>query len=118
MTTTPDTLNSEMPFDHVVRVTDGVLTAEPDIHAPELRWSNGHVEMDPAEGWVLMDGYSGQFRYGGPIMHESEYIGGRMADDILARDGVFVALVCHDYDEATEDEMPTCGWAVAIRVED
>lgn len=104
-------LNSEMEFGRVIRIEQGKVL-DTNLYAPELMWSNGHIEMSP-EGWVLLDGYSGQYRYGGPLMHESEYIGGRMEQDILARDGIYVALVCYDLDEATEDETPDRGWAVA-----
>lgn len=97
------TLNAIMEFDHVIRVhRDGSVTDEPGTSAPEA-W-DGEV----SEGWTLLNGYSGQCGYSGPIMHASEYIGGRMARDILAEPGVYVAIL----DYPSDDPEPT-GWAVA-----
>lgn len=100
-------LNEVMEFDHVVRVhEDGSVTDEPNVWAPDLH--DGELE---GSEWELLDGYSGQDRYSGPIMHSSEFIGGGMADDILSTPGVYVALV----DYPTDDDDPE-GWAVARRV--
>jgi hypothetical protein len=101
-TTTTD--NLIMNFDHVVRVhDDGTVTDEPHAYAPEL--CDGEIV---GTGWTLLDGYSGQYGYAGPIMHASEYIGGGMARDILATPGVYVALVDYPSDDSEPD-----GWAVA-----
>lgn len=97
-------LNEVMQFDHVIRVhADGSVTDEPGIREPELHDS----EVSP--GWTLLDGYSGQSGYSGPIMHASEFIGGGMARDILAEPGVYVALVDYPSDNDGEPD----GWAVA-----
>jgi hypothetical protein len=104
-TVTRDNLNEIMDFDHVIRVhPDGTVTYPADVYAPELD------DDDTVLGgeWELLDGYSGQQGYSGPIMHPSEYIGGGMADDILSRPGLYVALVSSDGD--TDH-----GWAVAYR---
>ncbi len=104
-----ETLNDLMSFDHVVTVhDDGTVTDGPvGVYAPELY--DGEILAD---GWELLDGYSGQDRYSGPIMHASEYVGGRMARDILETPGVYVALVDYPVDGDEPD-----GWAVARRVE-
>jgi hypothetical protein len=79
-----------MEFDHVVRVhDDGSVTNELGVYAPELY--EGELPMDSK--WELLDGYSGQDRYAGPIMHDSEFIGGQMERDILENPGVYVAIV-------------------------
>jgi hypothetical protein len=49
----------------------------------------------------------------GPIMHNSEYIGGTMEADIRATPGVYVALVNDDIDDPEHAE----GWAVARKTE-
>lgn len=101
---TRDNLNDVMEFDHVIEVhPDGSVT-DSTVYPPEL---DGETVSD---GWVLLTGYSGQYRYTGPIMHPSEYIGGGMADDILARPGRYVALVVYAYDESEPD-----GWIVAYQ---
>jgi hypothetical protein len=99
-------LNSIMEIDHVITVhDDGTITEPSDVYAPELY--DGVV----GTGWTLMDGYSGQYLYSGPIMHASEYIGGRLADDILSMPGTYVALVDIDLSDDTDDNIN--GWAVA-----
>lgn len=101
---TRDNLNQLMEFDHVIRVhEDGTVMEEPNTYAPELH--DGELE---GNGWTLLDGYSGQYGYSGPIMHDSEYIGGGMADDILSTPGVYVALVDYPLDDSEPE-----GWAVA-----
>lgn len=105
-TETTETLNDRMAFDHVVEVrADGSVIDRHDIYAPELH--NGELG---SEEWTLLDGWSGQDRYSGPIMHQSEYIGGRMARWILETPGIYVALVDYPLDDSEPD-----GWAVATR---
>ena len=99
-------LNDIMDFDHVVRVdAEGNVTDAKGDWAPSLH--DGQLD---SEGWTLMNGYSGQDRYAGPIMHASEYVGGQMAEDILATPGLYVTLV----DYPTDGDEPD-GWAVAHR---
>lgn len=102
------TLNDIMEFDHVIQVhEDGTIT-----DAPSNVWAPGLYddELDD-DRWTLMKGYSGQHMYSGPIMHNSEYIGGRMEQDIREAPGYYVALVNVD----TEDDGNSEGWAVAYR---
>jgi len=106
--TLPDgrTLNAVMDFDHVIQVhEDGTVTDGPsEVYAPDL-----YAET-VSDGWELMNGYSGQYGYSGPVMHPSEFIGGRMADDILTTPGVYVAVI------ADGDEEDSDGWAVARKL--
>lgn len=110
-------LNALMEFEHVIRVNgNGTITDSlpdtRDYRAPEVTWQNG-THVIEGDGWSLMDGYSGQDRYSGPVMHESEFIGGGMEQDIISTPGLYVAVVVMDLDNATEDETPDAGWAVA-----
>lgn len=103
------TLNDIMEFDHPVRVlADGTVTSAHGEYAPEV-----HDVSDPrnpriSDGWSLLNGYTGQWNYPGPIMHPSEFIGGRLERDIRAEPGVYVAIVI----EGPDDDEPI-GWAVA-----
>ncbi len=104
-------LNTIMEFDKVIRVhEDGTITDEKDVYAPNLL----DDELDD-DSWELLDGYSGQDRYSGPVMHSSEFIGGHMEDDIRENPGVYVAIVSNYYPETDnpDDELITEGWAVA-----
>lgn len=99
-------------FDHVITVHhDGTVTDGPPwLHAPTL-----HDEHLDSPSWSLLTGYSGQYRYSGPVMSNAEYVGGSMALDILDIPGHYVAVVAtwspEEGDDRTEDL--TEGWAVA-----
>ena len=106
----PGTLNALMEFDHVIRVnSDGTVDEPFVLHIPEIS------DETVTPGWTLLNGYSGQYGYSGPIMHSSEYIGGGMARDILAEPGLYVALVAYGStdDESDDEDDNVIGWAVA-----
>jgi hypothetical protein len=111
----PHQLNAIMEFDHVIRVhDDGTITEPTGIYAPEL-WDG---TLDSDRWGFFTTGYSRQDSYAGPIMHNSELIGGGLARDILETPGVYVAVVSHYYtpDENDSDgdgETLAEGWAVA-----
>lgn len=108
-------LNSLMEFDHVIRVhEDGTITEPQGFWAPNLLDS----ELDD-KGWTLFThGYSGQYNYSGPVMHNSEFIGGDLAKDIISQPGLYVAVVanhtCEDHEEECDCDTQE-GWAVAFR---
>lgn len=130
---TVDNLNEVMDFYHVIRVAaDGTVTDSPE--SPYLDEAVRSVLVDPEawhwedeinlpEGWSLMDGYSGQYGYSGPVMHVSEYIGGGMARDILATPGDYVALPVesdcgYTQENCSEDSGCDCepaGWVVVTK---
>jgi hypothetical protein len=106
-------LNSIMDFDHVIEVTEsGRIIDRDDLYAPSLL----DDELD-TDGWALLDGYSGQDSYSGPVMNNAEFIGGRMEDDIRSTPGIYVAIVAYwSPEEEDEDEdLLAEGWAVAYR---
>jgi hypothetical protein len=78
-----------------------VTDAGTDVYAPTLY----DDELD-SDRWELLDGYSGQYGYSGPVMHPSEFIGGGMARDILATPGTYVAVAAYYSAEFTHE---TCG---------
>ena len=122
---TPDNLNDFMEFDHVIEVlADGTVSDDNAIYAPTMVWgkleSPRFSHSDDRE-WSLMSGYTGQYSYNGPSMHSSEFIGGRMARDILETPGYYVAIIdeapCY-YENSECDIEVGCdcepsGWAVA-----
>lgn len=108
-----DSLNDLMAFDHVIRVhDDGTVTEPKGIWAPELHDGELSQGGTAGTGWSLMDGWSGQYGYSGPMMHQSEFIGGRMADHILTTPGLYVALV----DYCDDDDNGPTEWAVAFKL--
>ena len=108
----PAKLSDLMGFDHVIRVgEDGTVTELRDVYAPD--YSDDVVESDD---WATFsDGYSGQDRYSGPTMHDSEFIGGALARDILNNEGTYVAVVNYFTDDDGETDIE--GWAV-LRLKD
>lgn len=107
-------LSAHMDFDRVIVVHDDGTVSDSDRYAPEVYAEDDGTTFLSA-GWELLNGYSGQYGYSGPVMHSSEFIGGRMADDILSEPGEYVALVVYglgDQAEDSDDDAPH-GWAVA-----
>jgi hypothetical protein len=120
----PYALNNLMEFDHVIQVhEDGTVTEPSGIWAP-----SADVDIDDegqileehekemirdvkSQGWNLLTGYSGQYRYSGPIMHSSEYVGGQLAKDILSQPGYYVTT-----DVITlGPDQEIAGWVVAYK---
>jgi hypothetical protein len=102
-------LNAEMDFDHVIEVkSDGSVMDAQRVYAPSLY----DDELDDPS-WTLIDGYSGQSGYSGPLMHQSEYIGGGLENEILTNPGYYVALANYRSDDKDGDG-PT-EWAVAYK---
>jgi hypothetical protein len=109
---TRDNLNDFMRFERVIWVhEDGSVTDAPKgVYAPDV-YENFSGKTVAEGDWTLLSGYSGQYCYSGPVMHPSEYIGGRLADAILAQPGYYVALVITE----DSDDRPAVGWAIAYR---
>lgn len=103
-------LNDIMEFDHVVQMHwDGTVTDAPaGIYAPNLH--NGDLD-DPK--WTMLNGWSGQHFYSGPVMHDSESIRGALAQHILDTPGIYVAVAAYWDPEKGETETLIEGWAVA-----
>lgn len=130
---TVENLSSVMDFDHVIQVhEDGTVSDDNDLMAPSLTMevdADGQsvhandediIGQAKASGWGLVTGFSGQYRYHGPVMHSSEFVGGNMARAILETPGYYVKLVVEcegpesDPDE-NENTLEPAGWAVAYR---
>lgn len=111
MMTQPDELNALTEFDCPFRVDDAgnVTTRVDGVWAPPVWHVEGEREPEiEGDGWAFVDGYSGQDRYSGPVMHASEYLGGQMARDVLAEPGIYVLCVVEDMDDP---ENPA-GWVL------
>lgn len=122
---TERTLNDIMEIDHVIKVTaDGVISEDtPGIYAPEVYVDcddDGQISRDDdaemmrvieSAGWTVVNGYSGQQGYAGPIMHPSEFIGGGIEDHIREIPGYYVVCSVETLDD---DETPA-GWVLLFR---
>lgn len=134
-----------MQFDHVVAVMpDGrVIDTDEhfnllDVHAPEVvmdydgpfadaQLSKQHdadmVAYLKSQGWEVLNGYSGQHSYSGPVMHTSEFIGGALEERIREEPGFWVALTVdiHPKEDDPEynngsGESDAVGWIVARKI--
>ncbi len=116
--TNPHDVEFHVPF----RVhPDRTITTRTDEHVPECYWDPDTMGVDLCgadDQWLPMDGYSGQDRYSGPVMHSSEFIGGRLKDDILSEPGVYVICVVEVMpdDEDCDDDCEPAGWVVLRHV--
>ncbi len=112
------TLNDTMELDHIVTVhADGTVTPDysrftPDLFSDDM--SDPWIEnASVGDDWEFFSvGYTGQHGYSGPIMHDSEFIGGRLERDILASPGTYVAVACCYLPEDEDDEVIFEGWSV------
>lgn len=113
-TATRETLSDMLEFDHPVIVhADGTVSDAVGVYAPEV-YEDGDASLPYVnDGWELLDGYSGQCGYSGPVMHPSEFVGGRLADDVLSEPGIYVVTAVCD-----PDDGEAYGWVVARRAED
>lgn len=64
---------------------------------------------------VFSKGYTGQHGYNGGVMHASEQLSGRLADDILTTPGTYVVCevsVMPDEDDPDDTDPAPAGWTV------
>lgn len=106
---TADTLNGAVEFDCPFTVTAPGMIAPADVYAPAV-WDDGAGgEIIESAAWRFYShGYTGQYGYRGPVMHPSEYLGGRLARDILKDPGTYVVTAVND----PEDLDALIGWTV------
>lgn len=101
----------DIEFDHPFRIhADGSIEdVYPEFYPPNVYHDDeSDVHID-GECWeAFSTGYTGQFGYRGPVMHASEYIGGRLEADMLASPGVYVITTVETHGE---DDEPA-GWIV------
>lgn len=95
---------NDVEFDHVFTVmSGGTVTDGPSgIHAPDSH--DGELSGDGWEYWST--GRSGQYGYRGPIMHASEYIGGRIERDILSTPGIYAVVADYSPGPLSPDDIP------------
>lgn len=109
-------LDSWIEFDAPFRIT-------PNGNGTAIIESAQAIAPDSIDGELTDDrwsyfthGYSGQYGYDGPIMHPSEFVGGRLAHDIIAEAGIYCLVTDYDDDGENDDRQPN-GWAV-IRLDE
>lgn len=121
-TITADDLNAWTEFGSPFRVhADGTVSHAYGESAPESLYHVETTDDTPGadvdglyDGWKLLHGYTGQYSYRGAVMHASEYLGGKLAEDVLAQPGLYVLCAVEVTDDETgEQHDEPAGWAVA-----
>lgn len=106
-------LNDLMQVDHVIRVhEDGSISEPENVWAPEVYSDDDgkDITVDSMSGgpeWSLLSGFTGQ-QGGGPIMHDSEFVGGHLACHILETPGLYAVVT------VTDGYGTDVGWAVTF----
>lgn len=107
------------PFTAVTGNVGVHVITRPDLWAPEtwLDMAEPH-DLGHDGAWEPVHGYSGAHEAGASaVMHPSEFLGGRMAEDVLTAPGTYVVVEVTDFDSGDE---PPVGWALLrhVRPED
>lgn len=69
---------------------DGTATQARVLHYPETVQGQEDDDYSELAPWRPVTGYSNQHRYSGPVMHNSEQLGGGMLTDTLETTGTYV----------------------------
>lgn len=113
---------SGMGFGHVFQIIDGLVddSAIPSgEYAPDVYYDDDNDTEIQGEGWQALTGWTGQHGYNGAVMHPSEYVGARMAEEMASMstdESLLWTLVVVEVlpDEDDEDPEPA-GWAVLYK---
>lgn len=116
---TAEELNTSVEFNIPFIVNeDGTVEMSANFEPDEVIGNYPeHGNVFISDGWTAWSyGYTGQYGYAGPVMHESEQLSGRIADDILSEPGEYciceVSYFPEDDHDQEEYEMEHEGWIV------
>lgn len=101
---TADNLDRVIEFDSPFTVFEGGNVMHPlaDVYAPSVLNSDANdIEIESDEWEAFSVGYTGQYGYNGAVMHASETLSGKLAEDILSTPGTYVVVAvecvpCYD----------------------
>lgn len=110
----PDNLDRWVEFDSPFEVLrHGYVIQRHDVLG--ATYLDDHLDSSKWETWS--QGYTGQDSYNGPVMHNSEFLGGRMAQDLLDEPGVYVLTAAEwspdEDDENGDTDLYAEGWVIA-----
>lgn len=97
---------------------DGSVIHYVDDHMPNVELlSDGTLEID-SYGWSPVTGHSGQDRYDGPIMHESEQFSSNVLQAMYRKYGanaVYGLTIVNVEDGDYPDDIDIAGWIILKR---
>lgn len=123
---TAEEIDSAVEFDSPFLVNEDGTVELSGNHGPDEVYGGlyGDGSLMISDGWeTWSDGYTGQYGYNGPVLHDSEFLGGGIAHDLLEEPGeyclCFVTYMCDDmcedlWEEGEEScgDIHTEGWVV------
>ena len=114
---TANQLNEAVEFYQVFEVESGGLVRLYNDYAPDVYEDPENDLVIDNPSWESFSyGYTQQYAYSGPVMHDSEMLRGSLAEDILATPGVYVlvpvAYPCADTGDECENWTHYEGWVV------
>jgi hypothetical protein len=113
---TPDTLERLVEFNVPFVLVNGDMSDINDC-PPDVYMDEGHAFFTGG-GWEFYSrGYTAQWGVmrNDPVMHPSEYLGGKLARDMIDDGGVFAVVEVRDLDDEQGDFV---GWTVLRKVFD
>lgn len=63
-------------------------------------------------GWELVSGFTGQYGYNGPLMHESEYMGGGIVQYTIDTPGIYTVQYVAAWTDPDFEEYDYVGWVL------
>lgn len=112
-------LINDQEFDHVFRITeDGFLVDDVrDVWAPDWITSTEDGDLDYEGSWEALMGFTGQWHYHGPIMHDSETVGRDIANAMIEEPGIYVLCPVSAAEKNEDGESVFVGWCILRRSE-
>lgn len=108
---------ADIEFDTVFQVDGTGNVFEVDsIYAPDVLHDDSEthadIEIYSTDWEAFSNGYTGQYGYNGPVMHQSETLSGALAKDILSSPGIYclTSVEVHPTDD-DPDPFPA-GWII------
>ena len=95
---------------------DGATITEHDYVVPEVELIDGELEISPQQKWEPVTGHSGQDRYNGPIMHESEQFSPNVLQAMHDKYGphsIYGLAIVESWDDEYE-EYDAAGWIILV----
>lgn len=105
-----------LPDMGVYKILDGD-PGVPDFDEPLPRENTGDDDKAlysaiEGTGWELVSGFTGQHGYDGPVMHESEYMGGGIVQYTMDTPGIYAVQYVAAWSDYDFEEYEYVGWVL------
>ena len=105
-----------LPDMGVYKILDGA-PGVPDFDEPLPHENTGDDDkalysVVAGTGWELVSGFTGQHGYDGPVMHESEYMGGGIVQYTMDTPGIYAVQYVLAWSDSDFEEYEYVGWVL------